>query len=202
MAAQPNPFGLVGERSTTRTARQPKTKFGNWEYLQPSSLPKRQVGQAGLGIISLQLEPSSPNVLEQHQLNWEPEMMDVISAVGGNDPLPIILASLNSLMRANDDNEIVATPSAYSAARSVVESVYGRLFNKKSLFAIPLPILMTDDRGGIRVAWRVGNKHVRVTFGFSSQARSYLYFESPAAHDVDRIQPDKLLDKLEWLLVP
>jgi len=199
MATQPNPFGFIEDRSATRTVKQPRTVFGNWEYIQPSSPPKRQ---GGLEIVSLQLEPTFANVLKQHQLIGETEMTDVTSIVGGKDLLPAILASLNSLMKPNDDNEIVATPYAYAAARSVIESAYGRLFNKKSVFAIPPPILMTDDRGGIRLAWRVGNKHVRVTFGFSPQARSYLYFESPAVHDVDNIQPDKLLGKLEWLLVP
>ena len=130
---------------------------------------------------------------------WE-ELFPVYESKA-DDELSEILSKIDKLfVGEEEDEDVVATEYAYRAASSVVESAYGRLRAEKVAANIPVPIITTDDRGGIRLSWQAGDKHVRTAFAPSPGQRSYLYFESPAEHDVIDLQPSNLSGKLDWML--
>lgn len=132
------------------------------------------------------------------------------------DPLPRIRLAIDKLMSPNeDDGDPAATEHAYQSARAVVESAYGRLFagigaqarrfprHQIEAFAplnrIRIPVVTTDEHGGIRLSWQHEGRHVRANFAAAEGLRSYLYFESPAEHDVEALQPDTLSNRLDWM---
>jgi hypothetical protein len=114
-----------------------------------------------------------------------------------------ILTALDGLMLLNaDDRDVPATEHAYQSARAVVESAYGRLLAGEGLPAdnMPIPTVTTDDRGGIKLSWENNDRHVRTNFAAARNMRSYLYFESPAEHAVEALQPSVLSNRLQWML--
>lgn len=127
-----------------------------------------------------------------------------LSVLAAWDHWSAVLSSIDGLMTVRESEDVPATAYAYRAARSVVESAYGLLQSGKRKLApsIPAPIVVTDDRGGVKLAWEHGAKHVRVRFGANPELRSYLYFESQAGHDVEDLQPSTLKRRLDWLLTP
>jgi hypothetical protein len=137
--------------------------------------------------------------------NALPLLNEQSSEIDAPDILSQVLARLNSEMIIRDeDDEVRASEYAYKAARAVIESTYGRLQAEKRmpLKSLPNPIVATDDRGGLRISWENGEKHVRTSFAASEGLRSYLYFESPANHDVEELLPNTLSDRLDWILKP
>ena len=194
MALQTNPFGYMSERITAPRARQSKRSAPkDQRYWQP------------------QVVPDSPRVLMEDILvkelttEWSAAFLTItnLSIPHSQDPWSPVVAEIDGLM-APSEEEDVATEHAYRAARAVVESAYGRLWSEKKTLVpnIPPPVVMTDDRGGVKLAWRQGAKHVRVNFGAGPEMRSYLYFESPTEHNVEDLQPSNLSRRLDWLLTP
>ncbi len=133
------------------------------------------------------------------------------------EPLPGIRLAIDKLMSPNeDDGDPPATEHAYQSARAVVESAYGRLFAAidaqprrvprhrieafDQLNRTRIPIVTTDEHGGIRLSWQHEGRHVRANFAAAEGLRSYLYFESPAEHDIEALQPDTLSHRLDWML--
>lgn len=94
------------------------------------------------------------------------------------------------ILRANEQNDWVApTAYAYDTARSVLNECPG----------LKLSFVATDDQGGIRMAWRHGEKQVRVNFGAGPGFKSYIYYEGDSAHDVEPLLPANLRSRLHWL---
>jgi hypothetical protein len=131
------------------------------------------------------------------------------------DPLPRIRLAIDKLMLPNeDDGDPPASEHAYQSARAVVESAYGRLFaiaaqtgrlrHRVEAFAAlsrtRIPVVTTDEQGGIRLSWQHERRHVRANFAAAEGLRSYLYFESPAEHNIEVLQPDTLSQRLDWML--
>ena len=135
----------------------------------------------------------------------------MISEAREIDPLPTILTQIDTLMSPDEDSgDPTATEYAYRNTRAVVEAAYGRLFageepsdkvrHRLARERLPLPLVTTDERGGVRLSWQNGNRHVRINFAAAEGLRSYLYFESPVEHNVDALQPSALFTKLAWVL--
>ncbi len=97
------------------------------------------------------------------------------------EPLPGIRLAIDKLMSPNeDDGDPPATEHAYQSARAVVESAYGRLFAAidaqprrvprhrieafDQLNRTRIPIVTTDEHGGIRLSWQHEGRHVRANF--------------------------------------
>jgi hypothetical protein len=120
---------------------------------------------------------------------------------GETEVLLRILGAIDKLMSPEDvDDDPPATTHAYQTARTIVESAYGRFHADNRSKNLPLPIVTTDERGGIRLSWEHGERHVRTNFGAARDLRSYLYFESPQEHEVDALEPDTLSARLTWML--
>ena len=102
------------------------------------------------------------------------------------------------------ENEVPPTDFAYLKCRSVVGAAYGLVLSKRnvpiSISNIPKPVIVTDDMGGIRLAWHRGNKTVRANFGATPIHRSYTYFESDTEHGVTPLDGASLSDRLNWLV--
>jgi hypothetical protein len=190
MALQPNPFGFMSERATNRLTRRARSVQRYWQPLLVPDSPSDLIQDA----------PTDPAIEQLTTLTIEN-----LSASHAQGSWSLVVAGLDSLMAPGEENEgSRPTEYAYRAARSVVESAYGRLLSerKTSMFNIPLPIVITDDRGGVKLAWHQGTKHVRVNFGAAPELRAYLYFESSAEHDIEALQPSNLSKRLNWLLTP
>jgi hypothetical protein len=93
-------------------------------------------------------------------------------------------------LRSNVDGDwVTPTLYAYENARGVVE-----LFPD-----LDVPFMATDGEGGIRMAWRRGQKQVRANFGAQPGLKSYIYYESPESYAAEDLQPIKLWNRLRWL---
>jgi hypothetical protein len=149
---------------------------------------------------------SISELLRGYRPSPEASIMDIQRAVNESveaDSLPRILGAIDDLMAPNEnDGETPATEHAYQSARAVVESAYGLLLAGKGPKPnlLPAPIVTTDERGGVKLSWQRGDRHVRTNFAAADAFRSYLYFESPTEHDVQALQPAVLSSRLDWLL--
>jgi hypothetical protein len=116
------------------------------------------------------------------------------------DSSSAVLSELDGLAAGSED-EIKPTDFAYTRARSLVESVYGRISVEKRLLQMaPEASITSDDQGGIRIAWTRGEKQLRANFGARENLKSYLYFESPVEHDVEELDMHHLVGRLAWLI--
>lgn len=202
MAAQPNSWAIISENSTSGRIP-PRSETNSSErqrmYRQPPPEKKEKTTpQDDFVSRSLEIRNSSAaGVLEAPRQEEASE----------SDPLAVILSKIDGLLYPDaDSGDPPATVHAYRVARAVVESAYGRLFGGRESLAkesgpkVPVPLVTTDERGGIRLSWQHGNRHVRTSFAATEVRRSYLYFESSAGHDVEALQPYTLSDRLVWML--
>jgi hypothetical protein len=156
----------------------------------------RDIAWADLFFHVLEYAGNSP---ENPTLDYVPRRVEVLEA----DPLGTILTAIDKLMAPDEDSgDPAATEHAYRNTRAIVESAYGLLLTKNAALTVAgiIPVVTTDDRGGVRISWQHGDRHVRTNFAAAEGLRSYLYFESPAEHDVQAVQPYTLSDRLLWLL--
>lgn len=94
------------------------------------------------------------------------------------------------VLRANAEGDwITPTPYAYDRARAIMDECPG----------VPVALMTTDSEGGIRMAWRRGEKQARANFGARPGLKSYIYYESPEAHNAEDLQAANLLKRLRWL---
>jgi hypothetical protein len=198
MAAQPNLWGTM-DRSTTRPRRERKQ-----DYRQPAPLSAYSITGNSQTLLD---EPDwFEDTLAGFRLNpgavFFPDELVAGNAESRDatpNPLSSVLASVDQLI-ADPDNDERATEHAYQSARAVLEAAYGRLATKQT--NLPAPIVTTDDIGGVRVSWQLGERHVRTSFGATPDQNSYLYFESATEHAVDQLQPTALFTRLEWMIRP
>jgi len=103
-----------------------------------------------------------------------------------------------------ENNEVPPTDFAYLKSREIVGTAYGLMLPKQNLvvlvYNIPKPVVVTDDAGGIRMAWRKGVKTVRANFGANDHLQSYTYFESDTEHGIRPLDGGSLSDRLKWLV--
>jgi hypothetical protein len=201
MAAQPSFWGTMVDRESTASGhtrvRRETYSPGRQRYRQ-TPLPEKQRPNLPADLF--------PEVLVESWLDSAAAIMGEVPAVAEAievDPLPRIRVAIDKLLSPNeDDGDTKATNHAYQSARAVIESAYGRLFSGKEPQAkqLPVPIVTTDERGGVRLSWQRGDRHVRTSFAAAEGLRSYLYFESPTEHDVETLQPDTLSSRLDWML--
>lgn len=121
-----------------------------------------------------------------------------------------VVSEIDALMAEKED-ETKPTEFAYSNARTVIESGYGRTRGQAKApwtvrEVIPNPVATTDDMGGIRLLWHEGTKQIRLNFGADQNRKSYLYFEEDAPgqvinHGVEPLDADHLAERLAWLMV-
>jgi hypothetical protein len=215
MAAQPSFWGTTVDHEGTASG-QPRVRRetyspGRQRYHQtPLTEERRSNLPADL----------FPEVLVESWLNPGAATIDEAPAVAENvepDPLPRIRVAIDKLLSPNeDDGDPAATERAYQSARAVVESAYGRLFASiemqakqlprhriQALYSLSrtrIPIVTTDERGGVRLSWQHEGRYVRANFAAAEGLRSYLYFESPEEHDVEALQPETLSTRLDWML--
>ena len=181
MAAQPNFWGTMMARDSAASSRIPPRR---------ATMPERQG-----------YRQSRP--FEENREIASVGLLPVRAEIPESDPLAVILSAIDRLMAPEEDSgDPPATEHAYRNTRAVLESTYGLLLARKGppTLGLPLPLVTTDERGGIRLSWQSRDRHVRTNFAAAEGLRSYLYFESPAEHDVQALQPYTLSDKLSWML--
>jgi hypothetical protein len=201
MAVQPNFWGTMASRERTASGRiRPQRETNSAErqlYRQFTPLPQKQFLRLPAEFFSdPQAEPERSAAVFSHEAHAVAEATEA-------DSLARILAAIDGLMARNeDDGDVPATEHAYQAARAVVESAYGRLLAGEGAQAdsLPVPTVTTDDRGGIKLSWESNDRHVRTNFAAAQDMRSYLYFESPAEHAIEALQPSVLSSRLKWML--
>jgi hypothetical protein len=202
MAAQPNLFwGTMMDREGTVSGH---TRVRRETY-SPGRQRYRQTPPPEKQRLSLPAD-LFPEVLVESWLDVAAAILGGTPAVADaveSDPLLRIRVAIDKLLSPNeDDGDPAATEHAYQSARAVVESAYGRLLasGRAQAKELPAPTVTTDERGGIRLSWQRGDRHVRTSFAGAENLRSYLYFESPAEHDVEPLQPSVLSARLGWML--
>jgi len=201
MAAQPMFWGTIVERESSASGRTRARREADLPYRQ--RYRQSQPTEKPRTIVPADLFPGG---LAESRLNLAVGSLDDAPAVAesaGRDLLPQILIAIDKLMSPNaDDGDPPATEHAYQFARAVVESAYGQFLAVKETQARKLspPIVTSDERGGVRLSWQRGDKHVRTSFGAAQDVRSYLYFQSPTDHDVEPLKPSNLFARLDWLL--
>jgi hypothetical protein len=120
-----------------------------------------------------------------------------------------VISEIDALMVGRED-EAKPTEFAYSNARNLIESAYGKAFGQVKVpwsvqEVLPNPAATTDDMGGIRLLWHEGTKQIRLNFGADENRRSYLYFEEDLRqqginHGVELLDPDHLAERFAWLM--
>jgi hypothetical protein len=120
-----------------------------------------------------------------------------------------VINEIDALMVGRED-EAKPTEFAYSNARNLIESAYGKAFRQVKVpwsvqEVLPNPAATTDDMGGIRLLWHEGTKQIRLNFGANENRRSYLYFEEDLRqqginHGVQPLDPDHLAERFAWLM--
>jgi hypothetical protein len=120
-----------------------------------------------------------------------------------------VISEIDALMVGRED-EAKPTAFAYSNARNLIESAYGKAFGHVKVpwsvqEVLPNPAATTDDMGGIRLLWHEGTKEIRLNFGADENRRSYLYFEEDLRqqgnnHGVEALDSDHLAKRFAWLM--
>jgi hypothetical protein len=201
MAAQPSFWGTLADREGTPSGRARVRR----ETHSPARQHYRQIPLPEGQRLSLPAD-FFQEVLVESRLNAAGAVQGEAHAVPDvveDSLLTLIRIAIDGLMSLHeDDGDPIATNHAYQSARAVVESAYGRFFTCKEPHAkqLPTPIVTTDERGGVRLSWQSGERHVRTSFAAAENLRSYLYFESPTEHDVEGLQPYTLSKRLHWML--
>jgi hypothetical protein len=194
MAALPNSWGRNLDPDVASGRRRARRESEEWQRYRQYRPPEKQ--PTGVWV------ESSPTFFAAFIGDLQGEERPLIEGTE-SDLVPPILGAIDKLMSPNvDDGDPAATAHAYQSARAVVESAYGRLLAGKEQWAkkMPAPIVTTDERGGVRLSWQHGDRHVRTSFAATDALRSYLYFESPEEHNVEALQPDVLSNRLDWML--
>lgn len=107
------------------------------------------------------------------------------------------LAGLKTLNRGDWEPP---TDYAYRVAVNLAVDAYFQIAELHPGTVLPTPFASTDDSGGVRIAWRLQGKQVRVNIGGKPELRSYIYFQSPAGPGVETPQAAVLADRLYWLV--
>jgi hypothetical protein len=209
MSVQGNPFGQMW-RGTLPSAPpdKPESKLSNeWPYLQGSNeWPHLQGVAPDQGTATLKLFAITSSLSQQllpfYGLTEMPSFMFMgIATSLGLGSFTDVISEIENLAA---ENEVPPTNFAYLHSRAVVGAAYGLMLPKQSLIMpmshIPRPVVVTDDVGGIRLAWRKGIKTVRANFGANDNLRSYVYFESGIEHGVRPLDAASLSDMLNWLI--
>jgi hypothetical protein len=205
MAALANCWGAsIDQEGTTSGRRRTRRESEERQRYRQYPLPEKQPTSLSAHCFPKALIESRPSfalmVLSEEHFQIIDEHL--IGQGVESDLLPNILVAIDGLMSPNEnDGDPAATEHAYKSARAIVESAYGRLAEKEQQAKkLPVPIVTTDERGGVRLSWQRGDRHVRTRFAAEEGLRSYLYFESPEEHDVEALQPDILSGRLDWML--
>jgi hypothetical protein len=211
MAAQPNLWGTMVIRQDTVPGRIAPRRETN--VLEPQGYRQSLPRTKGRDIASADLFADVLVDARNRALIIVLEEPLVRAETLERDPLATILIAIDELISPDEDSgDPPATEHAYRNARAVVEAGYGHLARHSSRTAVgngtpardvrslPVPIVTTDERGGVRLSWQHGDRHVRVNFAAAEGLRSYLYFESPAEHEVQTLQPYNLSNRLNWML--
>ena len=103
---------------------------------------------------------------------------------------PSLERELQILRENRNEDWDTPTDFAYSFATHIAEQFKVR---------IPIPFLATDDRGGIRMIWRMGGKQVIANFGATPEARSYIYSESDAEYGTEDLTYGNLSNRIRWI---
>ncbi len=190
MAAQPLPlvdYGGTEEGRQQSAAKDHPRQQPNWE-------------QFGIGVVPMRKErkplPTSVDPQPLIETTAQPET-DVNTPFTRN--WSAVLAEIDTLAAGTED-EVMPSEYAYSRARSTLESVYRQIKPPENVPQIvPEHSVTTDDVGGIRLAWRLGSRQIRINFGANATLRSYIYFESPLEHHVEDLDVQRLAGRLAWL---
>jgi hypothetical protein len=195
MAAQSNPWGTMDRSAGTRPRKRESAWKHRQDYRQPTMTPV-------ISMVPLETPDWFEDTLADLRLNPGTVLFEVFTEDATPSPLSSVLASVDELVAPDPDGDVPATEHAYQSARAVLEAAYGRLLATKPRANLPAPVVTTDDIGGVRVSWQLGERHVRTNFGATPNQNSYLYFESPTEHAADALQPTALSTRLEWMIKP
>lgn len=192
MAAQPLilvEYGGADAGTGRRPAKSYPRQQSSWNQLSTATAPALA-----------ERKPLPPSIDPQSATEGMPQAETGVSTPFTKD-WSAILAGIDQLAAGAED-EVKATEYAYTTARALLDSVYPRLKTKRPgniPQIVPEHSITTDDVGGIRLAWHLGPRHVRVNLGANNNLRSYIYFESGPNHGIEELNPQHLAGRLVWL---
>lgn len=107
----------------------------------------------------------------------------------------IISSKLDDLLNDDDYDEDCLAPT-----KRIFDSVEKLLFEINNFLGYEMSIpnfIIPDGEGGIRIEWRLNNKHLRLVL---SGKQTYLYFEqNHKGHILPQFNEIQLIEKLRWL---
>lgn len=106
----------------------------------------------------------------------------------------VLIGKLQCLFNIEYDEDFLE-PSQY-----VLKKVAKFLFeaNSNLEYEMPLPtFVVSDGEGGIRIEWKMNNKHLRLVY---STQRNYLYLEyNSVPEGIENFKIGQLIESLRWL---
>jgi len=205
MSVQYNPFGVIALALPDLPNETKSTATSEQSYLQDVSFALHKTASQKRTFYSNELVfESSPSFNLVSQQRFAIPSSYVFAGFGEFLTLGNFAAIALEIENLSLENEIPPTSFAYLKCHAVVGAAYGLMGSGRnvisSISSIPRPIIVTDDLGGIRLAWRKGDKTVRANFGATGDHQSYAYFESDTEHGVTSLDGASLSDRLTWLV--
>lgn len=197
MSAQHNPFGQMWRGSAQASLPEPE------ETRKQQSPLQQLVSESDISMLGpVSIFEQNPQLIEFYEFTYVP--LRYSASTIPSSPFTSGVEVVSMIDNLSSENEVPPTKYAYLQCRAIVGAAYGLLVPRHktilSLSNIPKPIAITDDLGGIRIAWRNGNKTVRANFGADENLQSYIYFESGQERQVRPLYAASLSDRLNWLI--
>jgi len=176
MSVQNNPFGQMWRGTLPAVLPdEPETALPSEQSYLQGLAPYRGTVTADVFTI---IRPQGQQLLQYYELTEMPTTVfiecNTSLAFGSLDD------TFSEIENLAENNEVPPTDFAYLKSREIVGTAYGLMLPKQNLvvlvYNIPKPVVVTDDAGGIRMAWRKGAKTVRANFGGNEHLQSYTYF--------------------------
>ncbi len=128
---------------------------------------------------------------EQKRERW-----DAILPPRELNPVLLDIASIWQCEDDGDDQFINPTEQAFSLACLLIRTAYSEIKEK-----LPIPYVIADGNGGLRLRWIWNNKELRLSCNAISGEQSYIYHQQDQDYGVDySINADKLIYWLRWLI--
>lgn len=106
----------------------------------------------------------------------------------------VLMSKLQDLFNLEYDEDFLE-PSQH-ILKKVAEFLFEA--NSNLVSEMPLPtFLIPDGEGGIRIEWKINNKHLRMVY---AMRRNYLYLEyNDIPEGIENFNTEQLIEKLRWL---
>jgi hypothetical protein len=106
----------------------------------------------------------------------------------------ILLSKLQAVSNVEYDEDFL------EPSQDIIKKVAEFMFeaNSNLVYEMPLPtFIVPDGEGGVRVEWKLNNKHLRLVY---STQRNYLYLEyNSVSKGIENFDVTQLIESLRWI---